>query len=118
MIKDLIVESISDYDYARFIQLMERMLSMPYCNNDEEFILRYRRQLEVQSSKQLIPPLERDDRGVAFSMAEGKRKSSNSSVVMRDSGSGRFTVNGLDYLHYFPVLQDREQLMFPLQFKL
>ncbi|MEQ2277664.1 37S ribosomal protein S9, mitochondrial, partial [Xenotaenia resolanae] len=45
-----------------------------------------------------------------------KRKTSKSSVVVRDCGSGSITINGEDYLHYFPVLQDREQLMFPLQF--
>ncbi|XP_071779816.2 small ribosomal subunit protein uS9m [Centroberyx gerrardi] len=112
----LVVETISDYDYARFIQLMERLLSLPYCAIEEEFVLRYRRQLEVQSRKQVVPPLQRDDKGVAFSAADGRRKSSNSSVVLRDSGSGHISINGRVYLEYFPVLQDREQLMFPLQF--
>uniref|UniRef100_UPI003AAE4373 small ribosomal subunit protein uS9m isoform X2 n=1 Tax=Centroberyx gerrardi TaxID=166262 RepID=UPI003AAE4373 len=112
----LVVETISDYDYARFIQLMERLLSLPYCAIEEDFVLRYRRQLEVQSRKQVVPPLQRDDKGVAFSTADGRRKSSNSSVVLRDSGSGHISINGRVYLEYFPVLQDREQLMFPLQF--
>lgn len=57
--------------YERFLQLMERLLSMPYCATEEEFVLRYRRQLESQSKKQTVPPLERDERGVAFSAAEG-----------------------------------------------
>ncbi|KAM9333954.1 small ribosomal subunit protein uS9m [Symphorus nematophorus] len=112
----VLVETISDHDYNRFIQLMERLLSMPYCATEEEFVLHYRRQLEAQSKKQMVPLLERDDRGVAFSTAEGRRKTSTSSVVLRDCGSGRISINGQDYLHYFPVLQDREQLMFPLQF--
>ncbi|XP_029930497.1 small ribosomal subunit protein uS9m [Myripristis murdjan] len=115
-LEELLVETISDYDYTRFIQLMERLLSLPYCSTEEEFVLRYRRQLEVQSRKQMVPPLQRDERGVAFSTAEGWRKTSKSSVILRDSGSGRISINGTDYLHYFPVLQDREQLMFPLQF--
>lgn len=58
--------------YDRFLQLMERLLSMPYCATEEEFVLRYRRQLEAQSKKQMVPPLERDERGVAFSTADGK----------------------------------------------
>lgn len=58
--------------YDRFLQLMERLLSMPYCATEEEFVLRYRRQLEAQSKKQTVPPLERDERGVAFSTADGK----------------------------------------------
>ncbi|XP_039998472.1 28S ribosomal protein S9, mitochondrial [Xiphias gladius] len=115
-VEALLVETISTHDYNRFIQLMERLLSMPYCAAEEEFVLRYRRQLEAQSRKQMVPPLERDDRGVAFSTSDGRRKTSSSSVVLRDCGSGRVTVNGRDYLQYFPVLQDREQLMFPLQF--
>ncbi|XP_038577436.1 28S ribosomal protein S9, mitochondrial [Micropterus salmoides] len=112
----LLVETISTHDYDRFIQLMERLLSMPYCATEQEFVLRYRRQLEAQSRKQMVPLLERDERGVSFSTSEGRRKTSNSSVVLRDCGSGRITINSQDYLHYFPVLQDREQLMFPLQF--
>ncbi|XP_010741169.3 small ribosomal subunit protein uS9m isoform X1 [Larimichthys crocea] len=112
----LLVESISTHDYDHFIQLMERLLSIPYCATEEEFVLRYRQQLEAQSRKQTVPVLERDDQGVAFSTSDGRRKTSTSSVVLRDCGSGRVTINGQDYLHYFPVLQDREQLMFPLQF--
>lgn len=58
--------------YERFLQLMERLLSMPYCATEEEFVLRYRRQLESQSKKQTVSPLERDERGVAFSTAKGR----------------------------------------------
>ncbi|XP_069554333.1 small ribosomal subunit protein uS9m [Brachyistius frenatus] len=112
----LLVETISTRDYDRFTQLMERLLSMPCCATEEEFIQRYRRQLEAQSRQQTVPRLEKDDEGVAFSASDGRRKTSNSSVVLRDCGSGRITINGQNYLHYFPVLQDREQLMFPLQF--
>ncbi|XP_075950771.1 small ribosomal subunit protein uS9m [Anarhichas minor] len=112
----LLVETISSHDYNRFIQLMERLLSMPYCATEEDFVLRHRRTLESLSRKQMVPTLERDERGVAFSTADGRRKTSTSSVVLGDCGSGRITINSKDYLHYFPVLQDREQLMFPLQF--
>lgn len=44
---------------------------MPYCATEEEFVLRYRRQLEAQSTRQMVPPLQRDEQGVAFSTAEG-----------------------------------------------
>ncbi|TNN39858.1 28S ribosomal protein S9, mitochondrial [Liparis tanakae] len=112
----LLVEDISTHDYARFIQLMEHLLSMPCCGTEEDFVLRHRRQLEALSSKQAVPALERDERGVAFSTADGRRKTSTASVVLRDGGSGRVAINGTDYLHFLSVLQDREQLMFPLQF--
>lgn len=58
--------------YNRFVQLMERLLSLPYCGTEEEFVQRYRRQLEAQSRNQMVPPLERDERGVAFSTSEGR----------------------------------------------
>ncbi|KAM8904418.1 small ribosomal subunit protein uS9m [Spinachia spinachia] len=112
----LLVETISTHDYDRFIQLMERLVSMPYCATEEDFVHRHRRELESLSKRQAVPAMEQDEKGVAYSAADGRRKTSTSSVVLRDCGSGRIAINGLDYLHYFPVLQDREQLMFPLQF--
>lgn len=112
----LLGEGMRTEDYDRFLQLMERLLSLPYCGTEKSFVLSYRRELDAQSSKQTVPTIERDERGVAYSTSEGRRKTSTSSVVLRDSGSGRIVINGRDYVHYFPVQQDREQLMFPLQF--
>ncbi|XP_077055359.1 small ribosomal subunit protein uS9m isoform X2 [Siphateles boraxobius] len=65
-----LVENVSDQDYVRLIQLMEKLLSMPYCSLEEEFVLKFRRKLEVQSSKQEIPVLQYDPQGVAFSVAD------------------------------------------------
>ncbi|XP_061533719.1 28S ribosomal protein S9, mitochondrial isoform X2 [Phycodurus eques] len=115
-LEELLVEPISVHDYTRFLQLMERLLSQPYCAMEEQFVLCYRQQLEAQSSKQTISSLEKDEKGVAFSTAQGRRKTSNASVVLRDGGSGSVNINGQNYPQYFSVLQDREQLMFPLQF--
>ncbi|XP_077583348.1 small ribosomal subunit protein uS9m [Stigmatopora nigra] len=115
-LEELLVETISVEDYTQFIQLMERLLSLPYCAMEEQFVLSYRQQLEAQSRNQTIPTMEKDENGVAFTTAEGRRKSSNASVVLRDCGSGHITINGQNYLQFFNVLQDREQLMFPLQF--
>ncbi|XP_059184152.1 28S ribosomal protein S9, mitochondrial [Centropristis striata] len=115
-LETLLVENISSHDYSHFIQLMERLVALPYCGREQEFVLQYRRDLEALSKKQTVPELQQDERGVAFSTADGRRKTSKSSVILRDCGSGRVTINGKDYLYYFPVLQDRMQLMFPLQF--
>ncbi|KAG7467465.1 hypothetical protein MATL_G00154090 [Megalops atlanticus] len=115
-LEELLVEPISDHDYSHFVQLIERLVALPYCSMEEAFILKYRRELEVQSSKQVIPPLQQDQDGVAFSTAEGRRKSSTATATVRDVSSWKILVNGVDYLQYFPVVQDREQLMFPLQF--
>uniref|UniRef100_A0A8C8I5C1 Small ribosomal subunit protein uS9m n=1 Tax=Oncorhynchus tshawytscha TaxID=74940 RepID=A0A8C8I5C1_ONCTS len=115
-LEELLVETISEHDYARFIQLMERLLSLPYCSVEEDFVQRYRRQLEIQSSKQQVQPLQYDQHGVAYSTGDGRRKTAMGTVLLRDSGSGSISINGTNYVHYFPVLQDREQLMFPLHF--
>lgn len=50
---------------------MERLLALPLGPGEEAFVLRYRCQLEAQSKSQAVPPLQRDQRGVAFSTAEG-----------------------------------------------
>nr|XP_023675807.1 28S ribosomal protein S9, mitochondrial [Paramormyrops kingsleyae] len=115
-LEEQLVEVMSDQDYSRFLQLMEKLVSMAYSPMEEEFVLRFRRQLEIQSRRQQVPPLQLDERGVAFSTGEGRRKTATATAVLRDSGSGKITVNGIDYTQYFPVLQDREQLMFPLHF--
>ncbi|XP_037552479.1 28S ribosomal protein S9, mitochondrial [Nematolebias whitei] len=111
-----LLENITPQSYDRFIQLMTRLLSLPYCSLEEKFIMQYRKQLEAQATQKVVPSLQKDNNGVVFSTAEGQRKTSMSSVVLRDCGSGRVTINGQAYVQYFHELQDREQLMFPLQF--
>lgn len=39
--------------------------------------------------------------------SSGRRKTATATATLRDSGSGKITVNGIDYTQYFPVLQDR-----------
>uniref|UniRef100_A0A8C8G545 Mitochondrial ribosomal protein S9 n=1 Tax=Oncorhynchus tshawytscha TaxID=74940 RepID=A0A8C8G545_ONCTS len=93
--------------YAWFIQLMERLLSLPNCSVEEDFVQHYRRQLEIQSSKQQVQPLQYNQHGVAYSTGDGRRKTATGTVLLRDSGSGSISINGTNYVHYFPVLQDR-----------
>ncbi|XP_060625708.1 small ribosomal subunit protein uS9m [Anolis sagrei] len=115
-LEEMLVEKLSDQDYSRCIQLLERLVALPCSGIEEAYVLKFRKQLPVQSKKQAIEPLKYDERGVAFSTAEGRRKTARATVTIYDSGSGKITINGDDYILYFPVLQDREQLMFPFQF--
>ncbi|XP_030057313.1 small ribosomal subunit protein uS9m isoform X1 [Microcaecilia unicolor] len=115
-LEEILVEHLSDQDYMRFIQLLERISTQPYCNIEEGYIMKFRKKLETQLKKLVIEPLQYDDRGIAFSKGEGKRKTARASVVLYDNGTGKITVNGVDYAEYFAVLQHREQLMFPFQF--
>ncbi|XP_047601235.1 28S ribosomal protein S9, mitochondrial isoform X2 [Lutra lutra] len=101
--------------YAQFIRLLERLLTL-HCGAEEEFVQRFRKSVTIQSKKHLIEPVQYDEQGMAFSTSEGKRKSAKAEAVVYEHGSGRIKVNGIDYLLYFPVTQDREQLMFPFHF--
>ncbi|KAM4045010.1 small ribosomal subunit protein uS9m [Anomaloglossus baeobatrachus] len=115
-LENLLVEKLNDQDYLYFLQTMERLVSMPHSSIEEDYILKYCKNLEIQSKKQMVNPLQYDEHGVAFSTGEGKRKTSEATAVLRDQGKGKITINGEEYLDYFTVLQDREQLMFPFQF--
>ncbi|XP_069747217.1 small ribosomal subunit protein uS9m [Narcine bancroftii] len=115
-LSEMLVEHISDNDYMHFLQLLERMLTLPYCSIKEEYVLKFRRKVEDQSKKQKVGALQFDEKGIAFSKGEGQRKTGKATVIVRDQGSGKITVNGVDYSLYFPSLKEREQLMFPFQF--
>ncbi|CAK7297983.1 28S ribosomal protein S9, mitochondrial [Vulpes lagopus] len=114
-LEEMLVEKLSDQDYAQFIRLLERLLTL-HCGSEEEFVQRFRRSVTIQSKKQLIEPVQYDEQGMAFSTSKGKRKSAKAEAIVYGHGSGRIKVNGIDYLLYFPVTQDREQLMFPFHF--
>uniref|UniRef100_A0A8C0D8E7 28S ribosomal protein S9, mitochondrial n=1 Tax=Balaenoptera musculus TaxID=9771 RepID=A0A8C0D8E7_BALMU len=106
-LEETLVEKLSDQDYAQFLRLLERLLALP-CDAAEEFVSRFRRSVTIQSKKQLIDPLQSDEKGMAFSTVQGNRKTAEAEVAVYDHGSGRIEVNGVDYLLYFPVTQDRE----------
>ncbi|XP_045443234.1 28S ribosomal protein S9, mitochondrial isoform X2 [Pipistrellus kuhlii] len=103
-LEEMLVEKLSDQDYRQFVRLMERLLQSGAA--EEEFVQSFRRSVTVQSKKQPIEPVQRDAQGMAFSTSEGKRKSAKAEAVVYEHGSGRIKVNGIDYLLYFPVLQD------------
>lgn len=57
--------------YAQFIQLLERLLTLHCAASEEEFVRRFRRSVTIQSNKQLIEPVQYDEQGMAFSTSEG-----------------------------------------------
>ncbi|NXI67786.1 RT09 protein, partial [Anseranas semipalmata] len=115
-LEEVLLEKLSDNDYLRFIQLLQKLMTMPCSNIEENYIKKFSKEISAQLQKVVIEPLKYDERGVAFSTGEGKRKTSSATAIVYDNGTGKITVNGVDVLHYFPVLQDREQLLFPFQF--
>ncbi|XP_059577006.1 small ribosomal subunit protein uS9m isoform X2 [Alligator mississippiensis] len=115
-LEEMLLEKLSDQDYSLCIRLLERLVALPCSGNEEEYVLKFRRGQALQLQGFMNKPLQYDEQGVAFSTGEGKRKTARATAIVYDSGSGKITVNGVHYAHYFPVLQDREQLMFPAQF--
>eukprot|EP00069_Balaena_mysticetus_P014261 bmy_08576T0 len=105
-LEEMLVEKLSDQDYAQFIRLLERLSALPCDAAEEEFVGRFRRSVTIQSKKQLIEPVQYDEKGMAFSTGRGNRKTAKAEVAVYDHGSGRIEVNGVDYLLYFPVTQD------------
>ncbi|EHH55799.1 hypothetical protein EGM_05072 [Macaca fascicularis] len=115
-LEEMLVENLSDQDYVKLIQLLEKLLTSRCGAAEEEFVQRFRRKIAIASKTQLIEPVQYDEQGMAFSKSEGKRKTAKAEAIVYEHGSGRIKVNGIDYQHYFPVTQDREQLMFPFHF--
>lgn len=57
--------------YAHFIRLLERLLTLQRGGAEEEFVQRFRRSITIQSKKQLIEPVRYDEQGMAFSRSVG-----------------------------------------------
>ncbi|KAM7317454.1 hypothetical protein ACRRTK_023756 [Alexandromys fortis] len=51
-LEELLVGKLSDQDYVHFIQLLEKLLTLPYRPAEEEFMQTVRKSLTVQSKKQ------------------------------------------------------------------
>uniref|UniRef100_A0A8C2V4E3 Small ribosomal subunit protein uS9m n=2 Tax=Chinchilla lanigera TaxID=34839 RepID=A0A8C2V4E3_CHILA len=115
-LEEMLVEKLSDQDYTQLIRLLEKLGRLASGPAEQEFVSRFRRSLAVQSKRQEVPPVQHDAQGMPFSTGQGRRKTATAEAVVSGHGSGRIRVNGVDYLRYFPVMQDREQLMFPLHF--
>lgn len=57
--------------YMRCIELLERLVTLPCSGIEEDYVLKFRKQLPVQSKKHVIEPLKYDEQGVAFSTGQG-----------------------------------------------
>lgn len=57
--------------YSRFIQLLQKLVTSPCGNIEENYIKKFSREISAQLQKVVIEPLKHDDRGVAFSTGEG-----------------------------------------------
>ncbi|KAL8575343.1 hypothetical protein ACOMHN_048636 [Nucella lapillus] len=114
-LKDTTLEPLGEHEHKHFVVLMERLLEHPLSFKEEEFIMKHRRKLMMQSFASEVPKPLIDESGRAYMQASGKRKTSIAEVTLRSKGSGQFTING-ESVEYFSGLTHREMVMSPLQF--
>ncbi|KAL1517412.1 hypothetical protein ABEB36_001179 [Hypothenemus hampei] len=104
-----LVETITDKEYSSFINVMDRLASLPYSYRIKDLIMQYRKSLINQSKtfEAIIPQL--DENGRQFvSVYECRRKRATASVTVRSPGTGKITINDLG-IDYFNGVQQREQ---------
>lgn len=110
-----IVEAMKDYHYEFFIKSMNRLVAHPLSYREKDFIMSYRKEKVSVLFLQEIPKLMFTAGGVPYMTATGRRKTSTATVTIYGRGSGKVTINKKDIL-FFSNIQDREQILFPLQF--
>ncbi|KAG1663999.1 28S ribosomal protein S9, mitochondrial [Nymphon striatum] len=120
-------ENFPDFCYKEFIYCFDNLAKHPYSYREKEFLFLYRNtkreaNMSLKCSEischfgqiRQSDPIMRDD-GRLFVEALGERKHAKAVVKVTDKGSGMFSVNNED-IRYFEMLQNREQIMFPLLF--
>lgn len=110
-----ILEQVKDHHYEFFVKSMERLVSHPNSSRVKEFVMPYRRKMVTQGTDDEIPKLMYTEEGIPYMTHDGRRKSAKAKVTVYGQGSGKITINGQGIL-YFDNIQDREQVLFPLQF--
>jgi len=68
--------------YSRFIQLLQKLVTLPCGDIEEKYIQKFSKEVPQQLKKVVIEPLKYDERGVAFSTSEGN----NFKLVGNDAG--------------------------------
>lgn len=110
-----LVETLSDAEYNNYVQVMERLATHIYAAEVKEFILKQRKPL-MESSMSFQPSEPQVDvDGRKFILTKDcPRKNARADVKVISPGTGLITINGQG-IEYFPSMQCRNQLLFPLE---
>ncbi|XP_054718344.1 28S ribosomal protein S9, mitochondrial-like [Uloborus diversus] len=114
-IRNIFLEKITEQDYDFFIATLTRLGSHPYSFRCKDLIWKYRKDFENVTALEAIPELMHDENGRPYMEMMGYKKNCEAKVIVRGNGTGKIMINGQD-ISYFPKLQDREQIMYPLAF--
>lgn len=115
-LEKVLLEDISDSEYENFVSVMTRLIHHPYSYREKSFIDRYRKPLLTKTEADQIPKPQFDENGKqTITVYECLRKSARGDVTIVSPGTGKITINGQD-ITFFPEVQPREQMLFPLIF--
>ncbi|EDV25022.1 uncharacterized protein TRIADDRAFT_56526 [Trichoplax adhaerens] len=107
--KDILQEDITDRQYDYLIARLERLQQFPNSNRVKDFMDKYRKNVELRSTKVKIRPLS--VAGVSYN--KGKRKTAVANIQIQE-GTGNVTINDKSLVEYFQQLLHREQVLYPL----
>uniref|UniRef100_A0A0P4WJR0 Small ribosomal subunit protein uS9m n=2 Tax=Scylla olivacea TaxID=85551 RepID=A0A0P4WJR0_SCYOL len=114
-LSNIFLEELHDKHYIFFIRSMNRLIEHPYSSRAQDFIMRFRKVVITTQNKEEIPKLMYTAEGIPYMTGSGKRKHAEATVTVYGRGCGKIEINGQD-MRFFKVIQDREQVVFPLQF--
>lgn len=106
---NILAEEISKQQHQELVSRLSRLASNPKAAAVSNFLDQFRRPHFSHSSSSTYP--ETNSRGQVRSV--GRRKSSVA-VVHLGPGEGEVTVNSEPLLSYFPLVEHRQQVLFPL----
>jgi small subunit ribosomal protein S9 len=106
---NILAEEISKQQHQELVSRLSRLASNPKAAAVSNFLDQFRRPHFSHSSSSTYP--ETNSRGQVRSV--GRRKSSVA-VVHLSPGEGEVTVNSEPLLSYFPLVEHRQQVLFPL----
>ena len=95
--------------YEDLISRLSQLAAHPHSNRSKEFLDRYHRPLFSYRAHAKVAKLGEGGEASAV----GRRKTSTAHVTLKPGG-GEVRINGRSLLEYFPVVEDRQQVLFPL----
>ncbi|XP_014613145.1 PREDICTED: 28S ribosomal protein S9, mitochondrial-like isoform X1 [Polistes canadensis] len=115
-LENLLLEKLYDDQYEYFIKTMEKLLNHPLSQRAEEFIMKYRIKLAINTKDyNFLPIMYTEDGKPYVKVFPCQRKSATATVTVFGEGTGKITINGKD-ISYFKDMQSRQQVIFPLIF--
>ncbi|KAL3084198.1 hypothetical protein niasHT_039324 [Heterodera trifolii] len=110
-------EILSDDEYANFIIALEYISQLPNSAEEEDFIMSLRRGIGASEKNRLfrakVPEVTVNENGRRECWRICRTRASAVKIVVRDGGTGNFTVNGQHYCTFRSLLA-RECLLAPM----